>query len=99
MSRVIAWSDERTNASALDEWSIVHFGVGLALGAVGFNAWAFVFGNFAYEVAEYAHESPSGSRIFGTKRPEWDVNMVSDLSVALGGYVIGRLLRGDSAPP
>jgi hypothetical protein len=98
MSRVLAWSDERTNASALDEWSLVHFGLGLALGAFGANAWLFVLGNVAYEAAELAHESPSGSSLFGTKRPEWDVNMVTDLSVAFGGYVIGRLLRGDQAP-
>lgn len=89
----MAAATEDTNASALDVWSLVHFGVGVASGAFRLNAWAFVALNVFYEVGELVHESPSGSRFFGTKRPETDINMVADLSVAFAGYVIGRALR------
>lgn len=92
-------STGRTNAAVLDAWSIVHFGTGLIFGAVGMNAWLYTIGHMAYEVAEYAHESPRGSILFGSKQPEWDVNMVSDMSVGFFGYALGRWLRGDVAPP
>ncbi len=100
MSRApfIAMSDDRVNASVVDEWSLVHFGTGFIAGAVGLNAWIWVIGHVAYEAAELAHETPSGSKIFGTKRPEWDVNMVADLSIGFGAYVLGRWLRGDAVP-
>ena len=83
-----------TNGTPLDVWSLVHFGMGITSGAFRMNAWLFVGLNVLYEVGELVHESPSGSDFFGTKRPEADVNMVTDLSVAFAGYVIGRTLRG-----
>lgn len=91
----IAGTRSRNNVSVLDEWSLVHFGTGFLAGAVGFNAWLYVFGHAGYEVVEYYHEYPRGSELFGTKRPEWDVNMVADMSVGFAGYVLARWLRGD----
>lgn len=100
MSRApfIATSSERVNASVLDEWSIVHFGTGFLAGAVGLNAWLYVVGHVVYEIAEFAHEYPAGSDLFGTKRPEWDVNMAMDISVGIAGYVLARWIRGDKMP-
>ena len=97
MSRApfFAASDDRINASVVDEWSWVHFGTGFLAGAVGFNAWAYTFGHLVYEVLEYAHEYPNGSTLFGSKHPEWDVNMVADMAVGFSGYVLARWLRGD----
>lgn len=93
-----ATSEARTNASVVDEWSLVHFGTGFLAGALGMNPWLYVFGHAGYEVVEFFHEYPRGSRIFGTKHEEWDVNMVSDLSIGFAGYVLARWLRGDKMP-
>ncbi len=90
---LIATTRDQGNVAALDSWSLVHFGTGVLWGLLGWNAWLFVFGHVAYEVGELIHESPSGSKIFGSKRPESDLNMVSDLSVAFAGVVAGALLR------
>lgn len=86
----------RQNASALDEWSIVHTAVGLGAGLMGINAWIFLAGIGAYEVFEFLHESPRGSPIFGSKRPEWDANMVADIGVAALGYAWGKWARDNA---
>lgn len=91
---MVSWGVD-ANASVVDSWSLVHLGMGLLAGALGVNAWVFVVGAVGYEAAELVHESPSGSRLFGTKRPEWDVNMVSDIGVACAGFVLARWLSGD----
>lgn len=79
-----------TNISPLDGWSLVHAGVGVALGAMGVSRRLAIGGALAYEVVEYAHEYPSGSRLFGTKRPESISNAVTDVAVFWLGYVAGR---------
>lgn len=50
-------------------------------------------GALVYEVMEYLHEYPSGSELFGTKRPESIVNAVTDVAVFWVGYLAGQRLR------
>jgi hypothetical protein len=85
---LIANSETRLNAAVIDEWSLVHVSMGALAAALGMSGWTFVTLATAYEVVEFLHESPRGSWIFGSKRPEWDVNMVSDLAVAFGAYAL-----------
>jgi len=79
-----------TNKDLVDGWSLVHMAVGAGAGAVGLpRGWAYGLAAL-YEVAEYAHEYPSGSAIFGTKEPESVGNVASDM-VAFGvGFELAR---------
>lgn len=89
----IARSPEQANVSPFDAWTLVHIGWGGIAGALGMNPWAFMAITGAYEVLEYAHEHPHGSRIFGSKRPESAANLVTDVGVAAVAYGLARHLR------
>jgi hypothetical protein len=54
---------------------------------------AFLVLTGAYELLEWGLEHPSGSRLFGTKRPESGANMVADVGVAALCYAVARALR------
>lgn len=84
----------RANAAVVDEWSILHFGSGFLAGLSGMSGWTFLFLALGYEVVEYAHEHPSGSFIFGTKGPEWDVNVAADLALSATGFALAAWLSG-----
>jgi len=88
----IAVRKDQGNAAVFDVWTLVHIGWGFTAGAMRMNPWLFVGLSTVYEVAEYAHEYPSGSVLFGSKRPEIGTNMVADLGVAMLGYSIGNWL-------
>jgi hypothetical protein len=95
MNRLIS---REANRSALDPWSLVHAGAGVAAAAVNMNPWLFIALATGYEVFEFQLEYPSGSPIFGTKRPEWRLNMTADLAVAFSAYVLTRLAMGEKPP-
>lgn len=77
------------NADALDRWSYVHTGSGVLMGLLGIPAgWTLAIASL-YEVAEYAHEYPSGSLIFGSKRPESFANIATDMLLLMGGWWLG----------
>jgi len=97
-ARLLSSTEGRLNASVLDEWSIVHFGFGVLAAAVGMKGWTFIAAATIYELAEYAHEYPAGSPLFGSKHPEWDVNVVSDLAVAFAGFCLAAWLQGRTMP-
>ncbi len=92
-SRIIARSREDTNQAVFDAWSIVHVAWGAGAGGAGLNPWAFLALTGLYELLEFAHEYPNGSRIFGTKRPESGANMVADVGVAAVWYALARAVR------
>lgn len=80
------------NEAPIDAWTGVHALAGGLAGALG-APWPLAVGGLvAYELAEYAIESPRGSRWFGSKRPESGVNVAVDLAVGLGAYALGRWL-------
>jgi len=68
-----------TNTTPFDAWSLVHLATGIVLGAVGLPLPQTVAGLAAFEVLEWTLEHPSGSPIFGTKRPESEVNVAADI--------------------
>lgn len=86
------------NRSVLDPWSLVHAGAGVAAATVNMNPWLFVALATGYEVLEYQLEYPRGNKLFGTKRPEWDLNMTADLGVAFGAFVLTRWILGEKPP-
>jgi hypothetical protein len=75
---LVARSSADTNRAVFDGWTLIHVGWGAGAGLGGLNPWAFLALTGAYELLEYLHEHPSGSRVFGTKRPESAANMVAD---------------------
>jgi len=88
-----------TNTTPFDAWSLVHLATGIVLGAVGLPLPQTIAGLAAFEVLEWTLEHPSGSPIFGTKRPESEVNVAADIGVALLGYALTRELLGDPGVP
>ncbi len=84
-----------TNVSPFDAWSFAHATTGAIAGAAGIPLWLYGVGMIVYEVVEYSAESPHGSPLFGTKRPESAVNVATDMGLGLASYGIARyLLRG-----
>jgi hypothetical protein len=81
------------NAKPIDEWTAVHVATGTAAGALGMGFWTSMGLAAAYEVVEYAHEWPRGSKLFGSKRPESGVNVAVDLLVFAGGWWLGKKVR------
>lgn len=88
----------QSNRAVLDPWSLVHVGAGVGAAVVGMNPWLFVALATGYEVLEFQMEYPRGSPIFGTKKPEWGLNMVADLSLAFGAFALTRLAMGEKPP-
>lgn len=82
------------NEAPVDGWTAIHTAVGLAAGAAGVPLGWSAAAAAAYEVAEYAHEWPKGSKLFGSKRPESGLNIAVDLGVFLAGWWIGKKIRG-----
>ena len=58
------------NLSPFDLWTLVHIAWGTGAGLGRLNPWAFLGLTTVYEVVEFLHESPRGSKLFGSKRPE-----------------------------
>jgi len=90
---IIARSSADGNVSPIDGWTAIHAAWGGIGGGLGMNPWAWLLVTAAYEVLEFAHESPSGSRLFGSKRPESAANMVMDVGVAAVAYGLARHVR------
>ena len=92
-ARVLARSSAETNRAVFDGWTLLHVAWGAGAGGLGLNPWAFLALTGAYELAEYLHEHPHGSRLFGTKAPESGANMVADVGVAALAYALARAVR------
>jgi hypothetical protein len=80
------------NESPFDVWSLVHVASGVVLGAAGLSLPLTLVGLVGFEYLEWTLEHPSGSRIFGTKRPESQINVAADIGVALVAYSLTRQL-------
>lgn len=88
-----------SNHSVFDGWSFVHAAVGVAAAASGMSAWTYAFLCVGYEVVEYMHEYPKGSKIFGSKEPEWELNVAADLALGLGAFALTAFAAGRRPPP
>ena len=76
-----------------DAWTLMHTAVGIGAGATKVNPWIYTGAIIAYEVLENASATWSFRKsIFGSSKPESDLNIVADIGVGLLGYVLGRYL-------
>jgi hypothetical protein len=83
---------EGINNAIVDRWSWVHAAVGAAMGLARVRPDIAIGSAVLYDIIEYAHESPSGSVLFGTKQPETTVNIVGDLAVYSAAMLAARRL-------
>jgi len=87
------WGDR--NQSALDYWTLAHFGTGVAAGVFGFPLWATLGAGTLYELVEPAFDY----EVFGAgfKRSEYRAesipNRFFDIVAVFGGWVLGATLR------
>lgn len=87
----IARSKADQNHAAIDPWTAVHFGSGLALGLLNAPATATAALGIGYEVAEQVFEdSEFGQRFFNISGPEVMSNVVVDLAVYGLGWWLGQ---------
>ena len=84
---------ETEQTAVVDKWTAIHALSGIASGAIGVPVWAYIALGTGYELAEFAMESPRGSKIFGTKRPESAVNVAGDFVAGIAGNLLGQALR------
>lgn len=78
------------NSDALDIWSLVHLVWGGACGALRIPPLLFVGLSVGWEVFEYWHETPRGSALFGSTKPESPTNVMGDLAVEFVAYLAAR---------
>jgi len=93
MMRAFGADDPNLNSGFIDKWSLVHSLSGLAVGFLGIRPMIALPGALAYEVAEYAHEWPRGSVIFGSKEPETWQNITGDLTLYTVLYYAARSIK------
>jgi hypothetical protein len=88
---LVARSKAEQNQAAIDPWTVVHFGTGLALGLLNAPASAAAALGVGYEIAEQAFEdSDFGQRFFNISGPETFPNVVVDLAVYGLGWWLGQ---------
>jgi hypothetical protein len=89
--KLVATRKADQNEAAVDPWTAVHFGAGLALGLVGAPFAPVVLGAVAYELGEQiAERTKAAQSFFRTSGPERPVNAVVDVAVMLGGWWLGN---------
>jgi len=87
------------NEAIFDRWTWAHIGAGLLAGLSPISLpWAVGLA-VAYEAIEWAHEYPSGSRLFGTKRPESARNIMGDLSTFALAFEVARAIYPRKVKP
>jgi hypothetical protein len=87
----------RTNETPFDAWSLVHIASGYILGVLAVPLPQTLAGLVAFELLEWTLEHPSGSRMLGTKRPESQINVATDIGVALVAYGLARQQLGNDS--
>lgn len=89
--KLLATRKAHQNRAALDPWTVVHFGTGLALGLIDIPARHALGLSVAYEVAEqYIEREDWGQEFFETSRPESLANAAVDVAVFGLGLWLGR---------
>lgn len=89
--KLVATRKSEQNVLAIDPWTLVHVGVGLALGLIGAPADKALIGAVVYEVGEYyVEQQPWGQQLFQTQQPETTINILVDLVAFAVGLEAGR---------
>lgn len=83
----IATRKSEQNQAAIDPWTAVHLGAGLALGLMSVPLRRALPAAIAYEVAEqFLERKPWGRKLFHTSGPEVLSNAVVDVVVFAAGH-------------
>lgn len=78
-----------TNQSMFDRWTPAHIAAGMLARHLGVSFQAYAVLSLGYEIVESQLESPGAkSRIFGTKRPETQMNVAGDMGAGFLGYYL-----------
>lgn len=89
--KIIATRKSDQNHAAVDPWTVVHFGAGLAAGLLEISFPAAMLAAGAYELFEQAIErSDPGQEFFKTSGPETIPNVIVDLGIFGLGLWLGR---------
>lgn len=89
--RLVARNKSEQEISAIDPWTVVHFGSGLAMGLLDLSFGTAAALNVGYEVVEnVAQRADVGQRFFGVSTPEHPVNALTDIVVVMAGWYLGR---------
>jgi hypothetical protein len=90
--KILATRKKEQNEAVLDPWTVVHFGVGLALGLMNAPLRASLAAAAAYELVEqYFERHDAGKELFDTKGPEAIPNAIVDLVVLAAGHQLGKM--------
>jgi hypothetical protein len=90
--KILATEKREQNRAVIDPWTVVHFGVGLALGLVNAPLRASLVAAAVYEVVEqYVERSDAGKELFDTSGPEAIPNAIVDLAVLVAGHQLGKM--------
>jgi hypothetical protein len=89
--KLLARRKSEQNRAAIDPWTAVHAGAGLALGLLEVGALPTAVLGVGYELVEQLVErDPSGRRLFGASKPESGANVAVDLAVYGLAWWLGR---------
>lgn len=89
--KVLAVRKRDQNDAALDPWTAVHFGAGMAMGLLGVRFGPAIALALGYEIAEQvAERNEWGSRFFKTSGPESAANVVCDTAIYAVAWWLGR---------
>ena len=78
------------NLALVDPWTLVHAGIGLAAGLMGFSMGAALAGAVLYEILEGPLERADfGKNLFNVSRPESAGNQVVDVLVFMAAASAG----------
>jgi hypothetical protein len=90
--KIVATEKREQNHAVADPWTVVHFGVGLAMGLMNAPLRASLAAATAYELVEqYLERSDAGKELFDTSGPESMPNAILDLAVFAAGHQLGRM--------
>lgn len=88
---LIALRKSQQNHAAIDPWTVVHAGSGMAFGLLGVPFWPSLGAAVAYDILEQAVErTGTGKEFFKTSGPESVANVVVDTLVFLGCWYLGN---------
>jgi hypothetical protein len=90
--KILATEKREQNQAVLDPWTVVHFGIGLALGLMNAPLRASLAAAVVYEIVEqYVERSEAGQELFDTSGPEVLPNAILDLVVLAAGHQLGQM--------
>lgn len=90
--KILATNKKEQNQAVLDPWTVVHFGVGLALGLMNAPLRGSLAAAAVYELVEqYVERSEAGQELFETRGPEAISNAIVDLVVLAAGHQLGKM--------